>query len=167
LSRIQSGNEGRALNNQADYTGSVFGNYNLPSGFLKRTSVGGGVVVIGRRIIGNQVGNAFDYIKAPAYYTMSLTAAHSAKLFRKNVRFQLNVNNLLDYDLPVYTSVGTRNAKNYRNGFYYIEPRKFVLSATLDLERRPAILSAAKNPLRLTRRFSGCESPAPRRRSGP
>lgn len=133
VSRIQAGNEGRALNNQADYTGSIFGNYNLPAGLLKRASVGGGVVVIGRRIIGNQVGNAFDYIKAPAYYTLSATAGYSIKAFQKNIRLQLNINNLLDYDEPVFTGIGTRNNRNYRNGFYYIEPRKFLLSATLDL----------------------------------
>lgn len=133
VSRIQSGNEGRALNNQADYTGSIFGNYNLPSVLLKRASVGGGMVVIGRRIVGNQVGNSYDYIKAPAYYTLSATAGYTVKAFQKNVRLQLNINNLLDYDEPVYTGIGTRNNKNYRNGFYYIEPRKFVLSATLDL----------------------------------
>jgi outer membrane receptor protein involved in Fe transport len=60
--RIQSGNEGRALNNQADYNGSIFGNYTFPDGALKRVSLGGGMTVLGRRIIGNQVTNPFDYI---------------------------------------------------------------------------------------------------------
>lgn len=133
VSRIQAGNEGRALNGQADYTGSIFGNYNLPSGFVKGASLGAGMVVIGRRIVGNQLGNSYDYIKAPAYYTFNASAGYTIKPFKKNIRLQLNVNNLLDYDEPVYTGIGTRSGRNYRNGFYYIEPRKFILSATLDL----------------------------------
>ncbi len=131
--RIQSGNEGRALNNQADYNGSIFGNYTFDRGALNRLSLGGGITVLGRRIIGNQVTNAFDYIKAPAYYTLSATAGYTVKIAKRNVRLQLNVNNLLDYDEPFYTNVRTLAGRNYRDAFYYLEPRKFILSATLDL----------------------------------
>lgn len=131
--RIQAGNEGRALNNQADYNGSIFGNYSFTRGALKRFSVGGGFTVVGRRIIGNQVTNAFDYIKAPAYYTVSATAGYSFKVYDRNVKLQLNINNLLDHDEPFYTGVRTLNGRNYRDGFYYIEPRKFLLTATIDL----------------------------------
>ncbi|MBL9213590.1 MAG: TonB-dependent receptor plug domain-containing protein [Opitutaceae bacterium] len=131
--RIQSGNEGRALNNQADYNGSIFGNYTFDRGALNRFSLGGGITVLGRRIIGNQTTNAFDYIKAPAYYTLSATAGYSLKIAGRNVRLQLNVNNLLDYDEPFYTNVRTLAGRNYRDAFYYLEPRKFILSATLDL----------------------------------
>ena len=131
--RIQSGNEGRALNNQADYNGSVFGNYTFPTGALKSFSVGGGFTFLGRRIIGNQVTNAFDYIKAPAYYALSATAGYGFKVAERNVRLQLNINNLLDYSKPYYTGIRTLAGRNYRDGFYYIEPRKFLLTATIDL----------------------------------
>lgn len=131
--RIQSGNEGRALNNQADYNGSIFGNYTFDRGALKRVSLGGGFTVLGRRIIGNQVNNAFDYIKAPAYYTLSATAGYSFKVYGRDLRLQLNINNLLDYDEPFYQNVRTYNGRNYRDAFYYLEPRKFILSATIDL----------------------------------
>lgn len=130
---IQAGNEGRALNNQADYNGSIFGNYTFTNESLKRLSVGGGIAVIGRRIIGNQATNAFDYIKAPAYYTLNATLGYSFKVWDRNLRLQLNINNLLDYDEPYYTGVRTLNARNFRDTFYYIEPRKFLLSATLEL----------------------------------
>lgn len=132
-SRIQAGNEGRALNNQADFNGSIFGNYTFSAGSLKSLSLGGGASVIGRRIIGNQVTNAFDYIKAPAYYTLTATVGYSFKVFERNTRLQLNVNNLLDYDRPYYTGIRTLNGRNFRDGFYYLEPRKFLLSATIDL----------------------------------
>ena len=89
--------------------------------------------MLGRPIIGNQVTHPFDYIKAPANYTLTATAGCSLKAFRRNLRLQLNVNNLLDYDEPFYTGVRTLNGRNYRDGFYYFEPRKFLLSATLDL----------------------------------
>ena len=55
------------------------------------------------------------------------------KIAGRNVRLQLNVNNLLDYDEPFYTNVRTLAGRNYRDAFYYLEPRKFILSATLDL----------------------------------
>lgn len=131
--RIQSGNEGRALNNQADYTANFFGNYSFTSGRLKGFSLGGGTSVVGRRIIGNQVTNAFDYIKAPAYYTATATTGYTFKLRNRNVRLQLNVNNLFGYDDPYYTGIRTLAGRNYRDAFYYLEPRKFVLTATLDL----------------------------------
>ena len=131
--RIQSGNEGRALNNQADYTANVFGNYSFSTGPAKGLSLGGGASFLGRRIIGNQVTNAFDYIKAPAYYTMTANAGYNFKLRNRTLRVQLNVNNLLDYDDPYYTGIRTLNGRNYRDAFYYIEPRKFVISTTLDL----------------------------------
>ena len=130
--RIQAGNEGRALNGQADFNGSIFGNYSFTSGALNKLTLGGGAAVVGRRIIGNQVTNAFDYIKAPAYYTLSATLGYSVKVYGRNVRLQLNVNNLLDYDEPFYTNVRTLAGRNYRDAFYYFEPRKFLLSATLD-----------------------------------
>ncbi len=131
--RIQSGNEGRALNNQADYTANFFGNYNFSTGKLKGVSLGGGASFVGRRIIGNQVPNAFDYIKAPAYYTATATVGYNFKLRNRNVKLQLNVNNLLDYSDPYYTGIRTLNGRNYRDAFYYIDPRKFVLSTTVDL----------------------------------
>lgn len=131
--RIQSGNEGRALNNQADYTANVFGNYSFSHGRAKGLSLGGGASFVGRRIIGNQVPNAFDYIKAPAYYTVTGTAGYSFKVRNRNVRLQLNVNNLLDHDDPYYTGIRTLAGRNYRDGFYYIEPRKFVFTTSLDL----------------------------------
>lgn len=100
---------------------------------MRNVSLGGGITVLGRRIIGNQVTNAFDYIKAPASYTLTATAGYSFKVFARNLRLQLNVNNLLDNDAPFYTGVRTLNGRNYRDAFYYPEPRKFLLTATLDL----------------------------------
>ena len=51
----------------------------------------------------------------------------------RQVRLQLNVNNLLDHDDPYYTGIRTLAGRNYRDAFYYIEPRKFILSATVGL----------------------------------
>jgi outer membrane receptor for monomeric catechols len=65
--------------------------------------------------------------------TFTATAAYSLKVYERNVRLQLNINNLLDYDEPHYTGVRTLNGRNYRDGFYYLEPRKFLLTATIDL----------------------------------
>jgi iron complex outermembrane receptor protein len=131
--RIQSGNQGRALNNQADYNGNLFGNYSFTSGALNKFTLGGGISVVGRRIIGNQATNAFDYIKAPAYYTLNGTLGYTVKAYGRNLRVQLNINNLLDYNKPFYLSVRTLSGRNYRDSFYYFEPRKFLLSATIDL----------------------------------
>lgn len=52
---------------------------------------------------------------------------------------QLNVSNLFDYKDPSYTSVaasavltGTASTYTFRNGFFYLDPRKFTLSTTID-----------------------------------
>ena len=48
------------------------------------------------------------------------------------MRLQLNINNLLDYNDPYYTGIRTLAGRNYRDGFYYLEPRKFVFTTSLD-----------------------------------
>ncbi|MBC7366531.1 MAG: TonB-dependent receptor [Undibacterium sp.] len=71
--------------------------------------------------------------KAPAYYTLDGTLGYPVRVYGRTVRLQLNVRNLLDYDKPYYTTIRTLAGRNYRDGFYYIEPRKFLLTATIDL----------------------------------
>ena len=45
--------------------------------------------------------------------------------------FQLNVSNLLDKDDPIYTGTTTFQNRTVMQSFYYLEPRKYTLTATL------------------------------------
>jgi len=132
-SRIQASAEGRKLNGQPDYSGSLFGTYTFAAGAFKGASVGGGVTFLGPRIIGNAVGDSYSYIKSDAYYSATLTAAYAFKLNGRNIRLQLNINNALNNDDPFYTATRPFNGVAYRDAYYYPEPRKLLLSVTLDL----------------------------------
>lgn len=132
-SRLQASADGRRLNGQPDYSGSLFGNYTMDRSILKGVSFGGGVQFTGARIIGNAVDQPFNYIKSDTYVSVTLTAGYAFRVKGRNVRLQLNVNNALDNDDPYYTATRPFNGVNYADAFYYPEPRTFLLSATIDL----------------------------------
>lgn len=137
--RLGNAAEGRQLNGRPDYTASFFGNYTIPSGVFKKVSVGFGTTFVGQAIIGNQPNLPFDYFKASARYVAQGSLAYRFRVKNRNVSAQLNVSNLFDHEEPVFTGTATRAAtatsasQVLRSGFYYLEPRKFALTLSVDL----------------------------------
>ncbi len=129
--RMLNANEGRKIDGLPDYTANFFVNYTIPSGPLKSLRIGGGGNFVGKRIIGNTLSNAYDYIYNDAYSIYTATLGYNFKWMKNSWDVQLNVNNLFDYDDPIY-----RNTANYRgtiipSAYHYIDPRQVILTATL------------------------------------
>ncbi len=137
--RLDNAAEGRQLNGRADYTASLFGNYTVPTGLFKKVSIGAGATFVGKAIIGNQPNRPFDYFKASARYVALGSLGYRFRLWNHNFNAQVNVSNLFDHDDPVFTGTATRAAtatsasQVLRSGFYYVEPRKYALTLSVDL----------------------------------
>ena len=131
LASIVSAADGRSVTGTYDYRGNIFGNYEIQSGPLKGLRLGGGANLYGRRLIGNSVTNAFDYIYAKEYVIYSAVANYNVKLGKRRVQLALNIANLFDYDDPVYNSTTVYQNVAYKGGFSYIAPRNAQLTVTL------------------------------------
>ncbi|MDR0902667.1 MAG: hypothetical protein LBM92_07865, partial [Opitutaceae bacterium] len=127
---------GRTMNGTFDWKANVWGVYTIPTGFFKGVRIGGGANMSGPRIIGNQLGAATDYIKMDPYAVSSVMASYSFRIGRAWAYLQMNVENLFNYNSPIFNSVGTSTGNriargNYANGFYYVEPRMFRFQLTV------------------------------------
>jgi outer membrane receptor protein involved in Fe transport len=132
---------GTPLNNTYKYTGNIYATYTFPNGRLKNLSIGGGANMRGKAKVASTLANAYDYLYANDYY---LIAAHATYRYRfsknLNVRFQLNVSNVLDNDKAIYNSYSTYRVSGLAanplvqvpNTIRIVEPRKFTLSTTFD-----------------------------------
>jgi hypothetical protein len=129
---LEAANEGRRLNNTVDYTFNIFTDYTLQTGALKGLSFGGGANVRGKNLVGNVAGQPFNYLYSDNYYLVSGKLGYRFKLRDRTVRVQLNASNLLDHDDIVVNGYSTFQGRDVANGYYYLEPRKFVLTATFD-----------------------------------
>jgi hypothetical protein len=134
---IAATDKGRALGGTFDWKANVWGVYTIPTGILKGARIGGGANMAGPRIIGNQLGAPKDYIKMDAYAIASLMMSYYFKIGRASAYVQVNVDNLFNYNKPIFNSTvmtgGNRVERaNYPGGYYYITPRmvRFQLTVT-------------------------------------
>jgi outer membrane receptor for monomeric catechols len=129
--RLSSAADGRDRNGKFKWRANVFGTYSFKTEWLKNVSVGGGANFYGKQLIGNPTNNPFAYIYAKEYYILTATASYRFKLRNIPTTFAVNISNLLDYDDPIYSSVGVYQGFVYRNGFRYVDPRRATFTATL------------------------------------
>jgi outer membrane receptor protein involved in Fe transport len=158
LNNVVSGiAKGATQNNTYRELANVYGTYEFRRGPLKGLNAGLGGNYRGERKIGSRDARllfnttaataqqsreaAFNYLYAPSTIEASMHVAYSYRISRAcNARFQLNVSNLLDNDDLVYTGygvynvggVGTNPLVQTKSGFYYLNPRKFTFSTTLN-----------------------------------
>lgn len=148
----------RALRN---YTAKLYARYRFVDGPLTGLALGFGANYMGRQIIGNRAADSITvypagsttpkaadnpavgpttYVYTPAFTLYNLTASYEWRLRSgRALLFNLTVNNLLDYDKPVFTGAGQVPAENpslpsrttVPLAYYYTTPRSFVLSTTL------------------------------------
>jgi outer membrane receptor protein involved in Fe transport len=138
---IDNAEDGRKQNGTPDWRLNVIISYGIPSGPLRALRLGVGANVFGKSVIGNEVDRPFDYIYRKGYPIMMAFATYRLKIYNYPVELQLNIQNLLDYDKPIYTSTtiyddttysGAGNNRHaYYGNFNYPEPRKYILSATI------------------------------------
>jgi outer membrane receptor for ferric coprogen and ferric-rhodotorulic acid len=141
--QINSLTPGTLFNGTYQYTSNILAAYTLP-GRWRNLTVGGGANIRGKQKIGNvqvPTNQPYNYLWADSYHLVTAFATYRHRFSDKlNVRFQLNISNLLDSDKFM-----VRNYGNYRlgglssnplmqlpNNVAIPEPRKFTLSATFD-----------------------------------
>lgn len=149
--------KGATNNSTFRHSTNFYATYTVGTGPAKGLNIGAGGNHRGTRKIGNRDARlkfsttsptaaqireaAFDYLYAPATFEATMHASYDYRFSPKvRARFQLNVSNLLDTRDLVITGYGTYNEgglganplRQTDNGFYYINPRKWTLSATFN-----------------------------------
>ncbi len=142
----------------AEVTGNIFTDYTIRSGRFKDVRLGAGVNYRGREVIGfrgadtirnsanpaatidDPAVNAFTAVYRPSYYTANVVIGYAYKIYEHPVRFNLQIENVLQQDVPLYYNTVLRppggDVSNPArvatpNLFSYITPRNFKLSATV------------------------------------
>lgn len=116
---IASVETGRRLDNSFRYTANFFTRYYFSEGIAEGFSIGGGVNVRGRRLVGNEPGDPFAYVYANGYALATLLLGYDREVRNGLLSLQLNVNNLLDREIVRPANLG----------FVTQDPRQFVLTA--------------------------------------
>jgi len=128
---VNSFQDERVQNGTYNYRTNVTGVYTLRSGPLRGLRLGSGAQFYGPRVIGNELDRPYDYIYARAYYLVSGSLGYSWKLPRARLDLQLNVENLLNYDTPMFNGMFTLNNRLVPYGFRRMTPREARVTSTL------------------------------------
>lgn len=120
---VESVTRGRKLDGTFQYTANLFTRYFFTEGKLEGFSVGGGVNMRGKRLIGNRLGDPFDYLYADGYTLASLLLGYDRELKRGELSLQLNVSNLLDREI-----VRPGSAAGSGFGFTVQDPRNILVT---------------------------------------
>lgn len=125
------------------WNANLFTTYTFNDGILKRLTIGGGVNYRGDEVIYNDPTTHANVMGSP-YYLMEGMLGYKFKMFKTDVKLQLNVNNLLNNQnkqilagglTPTVTPAGTAipGAAPYLAEFtYYLPPRSYNISARFD-----------------------------------
>lgn len=132
---------GTTLNNTFKYTGNLYATYSFTEGKLKNVALGAGGNFRGKSKVASSLTNAYEYRYADPYAVVSAHATYRHRVGGKyNLRYQLNVSNVLDDDKAIYNGYGTFRVSNLGtnplnqvpNNIRMSEPRKFTLQTSLD-----------------------------------
>lgn len=132
---------GTTLNNTFKYTGNLYATYSFTEGKLRNVSVGAGGNFRGKSKVASSLASAYEYRYADPYTLISAHASYRHRLHGKyNVRYQLNVANVLDDQTAIYNGYGTFRVSNLGtnpliqvpNNIRMSEPRKLTLQTSLD-----------------------------------
>ncbi|HRP05230.1 MAG TPA: hypothetical protein PLV87_09990, partial [Opitutaceae bacterium] len=103
--------------------------YQFFNGPLKGFTLGGGANFRGPQKIGNVPGNPFDYLRSRGYYLVSGQLTYRRRFSEKLTgRFQINVSNLLNSDVPIFNGYTSLRPSTIR----IPDPRKVQFSTTLE-----------------------------------
>ncbi len=128
-SRLESLATGALTNGTYEYTGNFYAAYQFFNGPLKGFTLGGGANFRGPQKIGNVPGNPFDYLRSRGYYLVSGQLTYRRRFSEKLTgRFQINVSNLLNSDVPIFNGYTSLRPSTIR----IPDPRKVQFSTTLE-----------------------------------
>jgi len=132
--------EGRAPVRDREITANLTANYTFDEGFVKGFGIGSAVQYRGKSVIGYRVVTDGEPVYAPSYTTANGWLSYNRRINEKiNMRLQLNVNNLFNFDKPQPVASAEPTVIDNRtppltNGlayvFYLPTPRTYSLSAT-------------------------------------
>lgn len=114
--------------NQSDYIANFFTRYRLTSGRFKGFAFGGGVNVLGRRLMALRTGFPADY--SGSYRTFSALLSYERRWRQVTGSFQLNASNLFNDENFRYTSLLATGTPQL---FRISDPRALTLTATFKL----------------------------------
>jgi outer membrane receptor for monomeric catechols len=126
---------GRTQTRIFDYRINIFGNYTVPTTFLKGLRVGAGAQFFGPRIIGAPLADPDAYLKDRGYHlaTASLGYRFNRRVVgeKVDVDVQLNIVNLLAHKDPLFAGTAVyNNTIQYPNYYTIAEPRTVRLTTT-------------------------------------
>ncbi|MBI5772035.1 MAG: TonB-dependent receptor [Verrucomicrobia bacterium] len=132
--------QGTTLNGTFKYTGNLYATYNFTTGPLRNLSAGIGANFRGRAKVASSLLSAYDYRYANRYNVVSAHAAWRHRLANKfNVRYQLNISNLLNDDTPIANAYGTFRVGNLAANPQVQVPTTLRMSEPLKLTLQTAI----------------------------
>ncbi|MBI5380656.1 MAG: hypothetical protein HZA31_02030 [Opitutae bacterium] len=97
--------DGRSQDRTYKYRYNVFGVYTMPATRLKGLRLGAGVQVYGPSQIGNAIGLPYEYVYSKSYNLVSGSIGYTFRFGNRKIDVQVNVDNLLNYDSPVYNGL--------------------------------------------------------------
>ncbi len=110
---------------------NLTGVYTLRRGPLKGLRLGSGAQFYGRRLIGNQIDRPYDYVYARSYYLVSASLAYPFKVRQTRMDVQLNVDNVLNYDTPMFNGMFVYNNRLIPYGFRRMTPPEAKITTTV------------------------------------
>ena len=136
-STLQNNASFALVNGFTKYRANIYGTYTFDTGPMRGLAVGLGGNFVGPSKIGTRA-SSFDYFWSDSYFLLSGHVSYEAKIFKHDVKLQLNVRNILDQDDPVNTSVGAYHEKGISsnpvvyipNAYRYNDPREYILTVS-------------------------------------
>ena len=128
---VNSFQDERVQNGTYKYRYNATGVYTVKSGALRGLRVGSGVQVYGRRLIANQIDRPYDYVYARAYHLVSASLGYPVKLGRHRLDVQVNVDNVLDYDTPMFNGMFVLGDRLIPYGFRRMNPPELRFTGTM------------------------------------
>lgn len=121
----------REQNGTYKYRYNMTGVYTLRSGPVRGLRIGAGAQFYGRRVIGNLIDRPYDYVYGSAYHLVSASLGYSVKLARNRLDLQLNMDNVLNYDTPMFNGMFVVGDRLIPYGFRRMNPPALRLTSTL------------------------------------
>jgi hypothetical protein len=121
----------RVQNGTYKYRFNAMGVYTVRTGSLRGLRIGMGTQVYGPRVVGNQIDRPYDYVYAQSYHLVSGSLGYPVRLAHTRLDLQLNVDNLLNYDTPMYNGMFVYQNTLVPYGFRRMNPRELRLTSTL------------------------------------